>query len=152
MAIGDITTYPDNEAKSIVLLASVTATNSPPSGASAGLAISDISNLFNFMPSEAGLLLYSTAGSGTMTCTARLWGYHPIGEGMWFPMGAGADATKGVINATVAMGETAADKIRHMETVALPGFVSRLYLEVTAIGGTSTAVTAELVVRRAYPQ
>ena len=152
MAIGDITTYPDNEAKSIVLLASVTATNSPPSGASAGLAITDISNLYNFMPSEAGLLLYSTAGSGTMTCTARLWGYHP-GPAAWFPLGTGADATKGTINAASTLDETAADKLRHLEPLALLGIAgSRLYLEITAIGGTSTAVTAEIVVRRSYPQ
>jgi len=152
MALGDVTTYPSGETKSIVLLASVTATNSPPSGAAAGLAITDISNLYNFMPSEAGLLLYSTAGSGTMTCTARLWGYHP-GPGMWFPLGAGADSTKGVINATAAIGESGTDVLRHCETVSLIGIVgSRLYLEITAIGGTSTAITAELVVRRAYPQ
>jgi len=153
MALGDVTTYPDGSTKSIVLLASVTATNSPPSGAAAGLAISDISNLFNFMPSEAGLLLYSTAGSGTMTCTARLWGYHPIGDGMWFPLGTGSASTKGTINAASTLDETAADKLRHLEPLALLGVAgSRLYLEITAIGGTSTAVTAEIVVRRSYPQ
>jgi hypothetical protein len=152
MALGDVTTYPSGETKSIVLLASTIAANSPPSGAAAGLAMSDVAALFGFMPSEAGLLLYSTAGSGTMTCTARLWGYHP-GPAAWFPLGAGAASTKGVINATAAIGESGTDVIRHAETVALPGLAgSRLYLEITAIEGTSTAVTAELVVRRAYPQ
>jgi hypothetical protein len=152
MALGTVTAYPDQESKSIVILAPVTATNSPPSGASAGIATTEISNLFNFMPSDAALLLYSTAGSGTMTATARLWGYHPSAAD-WFPIGTGAAATKGQINAVSTLDETGADKIRHCELLALAGLIgSRLYIEITAIGGTSTAVTAELVVRRAYPQ
>ena len=147
MAIGDVTTYGGKETKAIELLASATATNSPPSGASAGLATKALLRLFGGMPSVCTLLLYSTAGSGTMTVTCRLWGYSEAGT-VWTPMGFGADSTKGVINAVSAIGETVTDGIRHSETVSLPGHFSRLYLEITAIGGTATAVTAQLVARR----
>ena len=152
MAIGATYEYGDGHTMSICLLASTIATNSPPTGATDGLSLDAVYRLFNFMPSEAGLLLYSTAGSGTMTCTARLWGYHP-GPAAWFPLGTGADATKGTINAATATGESGTDVIRHCEPMALLGVAgSRLYLEITAIGGTETAVTAEIVVRRSYPQ
>lgn len=150
MAIGTVTTYTGDAVKAVVLLSGATATNSPPSGASAGLAISDISNLFNFMPNEIGLLVYSTAGSGTMTATIRLWSYHDVASD-WFPLGTGADGTKGTINAGTATGETGTDEIRHQEILSLGGLVgSRLYAEVTAIGGTSTAVSVALVVRQGY--
>jgi hypothetical protein len=150
MALGDVTTYPGGAAKSIVVLASATATNSAPSGASAGIAVADIANLFNQMPVEAALLVYSTAGSGTMTATFRLWGYHP-GPAAWFPIGTGTDALKGVINEETALGETGANAIAHCEPIALLGVIgSRLYVEITAIGGTSTAVEAAIVVRRGY--
>lgn len=152
MAIGTVTSYTNPDIKSIVLLASTTAANNPPSGSgnTVGLFMADVYNIFSQMPTELTLMLYSTAGSGTMSVSARLWGYTPANGGMWFPMGIGADATKGMINAGSAMGETAADKIRHTETISLPGHFERLYLEITAISGTSTAVTAELVLRRSY--
>lgn len=152
MALGDITDYPDGTTKSLVVLASATAANGAPSGAAAGIAIHEISNLFNFMPSEVGLLVYSTAGSGTMTCSIRVWAYHP-GPGDWFPLGTGADGTKGLINAGSTIGETASDKIRHLETLTLPGIAgSRLYFEIVSIGGTGTAVEVALVARRGYPR
>ena len=149
MAIGDTTAYPTGDTIAIELLASATAANSPPSGSSAGLAVSDIVALFNYAPDDVTLLLFSTAGSATMTVTARLWGYHPIGAGYWCPLGTGADADKGKINAGAAIGETGADTIRHSEVISLVGIAgTRIYLEITNIGGTSTAVEAHLVVRR----
>jgi hypothetical protein len=150
MALGDVTLHSGGEVADIELLASATATNSPPSGASAGIDTGDILRVFNTMPGTATLVLYSTAGSGTMTVTGRLWGYSSVGAGFWVPMGFGADATKGVINAASAIGETGTDTIRHAETVSLLGHFERLYFEITAIGGTSTAVTVKLVIRRGY--
>lgn len=147
MALGDVTeSVPD--LVEIEALASATATNSPPAGASAGLAVDAIkSALKGYVPGTMSLLIYSTAGSGTMTVTCRLWGYVP-GAAVWVPLGPGGDATKGVINEGQAIGETGTDTIRHMEPVDLPGHVARLYVEVTAIGGTATAVTGKLVARR----
>lgn len=150
MAIGAITDYSGGEVKAVELLASATATNGVPSGATAGLDLSILQGLFGKMPADVTLLIYSTAGSGTMTGTFRIWGYNEAGS-VWTPMGPGADSTKGVINLTAAIGETGADKIRHSETISLIGHFSRLYLEITAIGGTSTAVTGQLVARRGYP-
>lgn len=147
-AIGDVTAVAGGgDVKAVELLASATATNSPPSGASAGLALGSLTQ-YGVAPESAVLAIASTAGSGTMTATFRVWGYLPVGGGIWVPLGPGADSTKGVVNLETAIGETGADTIRHSEVIENLGMFSRLYLEITAIGGTSTAVTAWLVVRR----
>lgn len=125
------------------ILEGATATNSAPSGSSAGLAIpkADIWPL----PSQAVVIVRSTAGSGTMTATIKLWGYSTVAA-QWFPLGIGADALKGVMDAGSALGETGADVIRHAEIVAGLFSFDRLYAEVTAIGGTSTAVNVEVLI------
>ena len=145
MALGDTTEVrPDLWA--FELLASATATNSPPSGASAGLDVGVIVGKLGFLPPQMGIVLASTAGSATMTATVRLWGYLPtIGSGLWLPMGTGTDSLKGVLNDGTAIGETGTDTIRHFEVVNFPSLVARFYLEITAIGGTSTAVTSWLI-------
>ena len=146
-AVGDVTAVNGGEAKAIELLAATTATNSPPSGGSAGLSVNELRQ-YGQLPDRAVLALASTAGSGTMTVTCRLWGHLPTASGIWVPLGPGADATKGQINSVAAIGETGADTIRHSEVIENLALFDRLYLEVTAIGGTSTSVTAWLVVRR----
>jgi hypothetical protein len=147
-AIGTFTNL-DQKTYAIELLATTTATNSPPSGASAGLATSSILDYFGSIPDPMTLLLESTAGSGTMTVTAKLWGYTPLDGGTWVPLGTGGDTTKGIINAGAAIGETTSDRILHAEPFQLTGSFQRYYLEITAIGGTSTAVKAYLLARRA---
>lgn len=145
MAIGDVTTIIPGELAKIELLASVTATNGAPSGGSAGLECNAL-RIFGRIPSTVAIEIVSTAGSGTMTATYRLWGY---GGTNWFPLGNSATATtKGVLNSGNADGEVAADLIRHLEPVNYPAFCTRLYLEITAIGGTSTAVTGFVRVAR----
>jgi len=120
-----------------VLLTAATATNGAPSGATAGVAITQ--------PCDRGLfMLKSTAGSGTMTVTIKLWGYNPT-LATWAPLGVHATAaTKGILNGGNAIGETGTDLIAHMEEIFGLMRVSRVYAEVFAIGGTSTAVSAWL--------
>jgi hypothetical protein len=144
MAIGDIVTVDSTGVFSFELLASAAATNSPPSGSSAGLALSTIVGRLGALPSQMTLIVRSTAGSGTMTATLKLWGYSPVAAD-WFPLGTGTDALKGTINVAAAIGETSADKIRHSELIYTPCHFTRVYMEITAIGGTSTAITGELV-------
>jgi hypothetical protein len=145
-AIGDVTAM-SGDARVIEMLSSATAVNSPPAGASAGISVNDLS-IFGIPPARMVLAIASTAGSGTMTATFRLWGYLPVGGGLWVPLGPGGDTAKGVLNLEAAIGETSADSIRHAEVIENPGMFQRLYLEITAIGGTATAVTAWFVVRR----
>jgi len=140
MALGDITG--SGHLHTIELLASATGTNSPPSGAAAGIDVSTIITVGR--PQKCSFLLASTAGSATMTVTVRLFGYHPA-TSSWHPLGTGTGAAKGILNAGAAIDEgPVADKIRHAEPLDLPVHFSRLYLEITAIGGTATAVTAYL--------
>lgn len=146
MAIGDITTSGARSQFTIELLASATATNSVPSGASAGLAMETLYTQAGGIPSTLTLIVRSTAGSGTMTATVRLWGYQ-ASSGVWFPLGTGTGSDKGKINVAAALDETSADLIRHAEPIYTPEHFTRLYLEITAIGGTSTAITGELIAR-----
>jgi len=139
MAIADITELvPD--LKAIEVLASATATNSAPSGASAGLDMNVVSGAFGKIPSTMTARIASTAGSATMTVTIRIWGYQ--GTLGWAPLG--------YLNGGSAIAETSADSIQYAEPLELPGHFSRIYFEITAIGGTDTAVTGYLVARRQY--
>lgn len=139
MAIGAITELvPD--LKSVEVLASAIATNSPPSGASAGLDMNVVSGAFGGIPSVMTARISSTAGSATMTVTIRVWGYQ----------GALGWAAIGYLNGGAAIAETSADSIQYVEPLDLPGHFSRIYFEITAIGGTDTAVTGYLIGRRAY--
>ncbi len=140
MALGGVTDSGLSE--TIEILASATATNSEPSGAAAGIAINDIEKPW---PEYFGFICVSTAGSATMTATLRLWGYHPVAA-VWMPVGPGTGTTAGQLNGGVALTEVQADRLAHSETIhrsALQHF-SRLYVEIEAIGGTSTAITCYL--------
>jgi hypothetical protein len=156
MALGDITTI-EGDLVAIELLASATATNSPPAAATAGLSMDEAKAAFGgIIPDDISLVVMSTAGSATMSITLKLWGEFgtlgSIASGAWAPLGIGGDTTKGIINGGSAIGETASDVIRHAEPISWPAHCQRLYLEITAIGGTSTAVTAWLVARKRYGQ
>lgn len=154
MALGDVTTVaPDLIA--VEVLASATATNSPPASATAGLPMTTLIDAFSGrLPANLSFVACSTAGSATMTATFRAWlmfgTLASLSNGLWAPAGAGTDALKGVLNAGVACGETSSDAIRHCEPIELTGHASRLYVEVTAIGGTNTAVTCFVVGRKNY--
>lgn len=156
MAIGDVTTIAGSDTLiAIEVLASETAVNSPPANATAGIAVRDIISAFGGqMPQDLSLVVVSTAGSGTMTVTIRQWlmfgTLGSISAGAWCPAGPGGDATKGVINAGAAIGETGSNTIRHCEVVTFTAHASRLYFEITAIGGTGTAVTVFLVGRKGH--
>ncbi len=131
----------------VELLASATATSAVPSAATDGLDTNVIKSLIGCIPERMRICLASTAGSATMTVTTRLWGYFGATAG-WAPMGTGTDANKGVLNGAVATAEVDTDTIRHSEEFQGLGLAARLYLQVTAIGGTSTAVTGWIVAGR----
>lgn len=121
----------------VTLLSAATATNSAPSNTTTGVALP-------FVTDYATVLLYSTAGSGTMTVTCKLWGYN-LQLAQWFPLGTNATATsKGLLNEANAITETGTDTIAHAEQIQGLRAFQHVYLEITAIGGTSTAVSAVL--------
>lgn len=155
MAIGAITTI-EGDLTAIEILASAITTNNPPASLTAGVSVDVIKSAFgSIVPDDLSLVVLSTAGSGTMTVTLRLWGKWGTlagltSAGAWTPLGTGADSTKGIINGGVAIGETGSNTIRHAEPVSLTAHMERLYVEITAIGGTDTAITVFLVGRKRY--
>ena len=139
----------------IRILEAATATNSPPATyAGAGV---DIGAIFDSLyggagrPSEGHLVTHTSAGSGTMTATMKAWagylGLGTSGAGKYVAAGPGAAATAGVRNGGAAFDEHASDVIARTETVYFDKVTPRKwYEEVTAIGGTSTAITVDLLV------
>lgn len=127
----------------LTLLTAATATNGAPTLVTEGVSLSAA----GVMGDRGRLYVYSTAGSVTMTVTIRLWGYSAV-SATWHPLGTGADADKGKINAAVACGETSTDFIAHSEVVEGLESIERIYAEIAAIGGTATAISAALIARR----
>lgn len=125
--------------RSTELLAAATATNSAPTVVTDGVAIPSGAH-------RAALRLISTAGSGTMTVTIRMWGWDPEST-KWLPLSIGADSaegdtvnTSGWMNGGNAVVEVAANSLQHYETLEDLGHFARLYAQIVAIGGTATAV------------
>lgn len=132
------------------LLNAATATNSPPSGATAGVSLKGKTHgkppeyRWNHYPTGV-ILVKSTAGSGVMTATLRVWCYSPI-TAAWHPLGINATMSlRGVLDDGTALTEDGADVLVHAERVSGLGAFTSIYLEVVAIGGVSTAVSAYLV-------
>ncbi len=123
---------------SIQLLSAVTATNSPPTAATDGVDV----KASGILRDEAYVLVKSTDGSGTMTVTVKLWGWYDT-VSAWAPLGIGS--TKGVLNDGTAIAEETADNIVHVESLSGLTQLQRVYAEITAIGGTSTAIDVFLV-------
>lgn len=153
MAIGSVSSSGDQI--TVELLASATTTSSDPTLATDGLAIANIRAAFSgVMPDVMTLSVTSTTGSGTITFQGRVWGYisNGLAAAVWVPIGAGGDTTKGLLNGGVTIGESGTDMIRHAEQVYLLGHFSRIYLQVTTLGGTSPAVIGLLHGLVNYPR
>jgi hypothetical protein len=137
------------------LLAAATAINFPPSGATAGVALRGTqpgkTQKYTWYHQPSGVIqVYSTAGSATMTVTVKLWGYG-VHSAKWHPLGSSTtEADRGKLNNQSAIDEDVADELVHAEPITGLGAFSRIYAEITAIGGTSTAVTVLLVESDGY--
>jgi hypothetical protein len=135
------------------IVTGATANSAVPSAATAGVSIwrgrgeprqLDLGLLDTC--NTANIVVWSTAGTGVLTVTVRLW-FYSSHTGKWHPFGAGADGTKGTINAGNAMGETDADIVAHTEVIKdFQGF-DRVYAQILAIGGTSTAISVAFVAK-----
>lgn len=120
------------------ILEGATATNSPPSGASAGRPITDLPAADfggKYEAVSVPVEVVSTAGSATMTVTVDIWGYDSI-EAVWFNLGR--------LNAGSAIAETGTDVIRYVEILDNLFDWDRLYAEIVAIGGTATAINVNI--------
>lgn len=137
----------------IRLLEAATATNSPPATyAGAGI---DIGAIFDNMygtkgwPSSVGLLVHTSAGSGTITATVKLWagvlGVGASGAGVYVSASPGSATLAGVLNGGAAFDEHATDIIHRLDIIQLPRLCQKMYAEITAIGGTATAVSVDLI-------
>lgn len=97
-------------------------------------------------PDAATVSIYETTGSGTMTIAyARLWLYTSSSQKA-FPAGTGADATKGYLGGGAAgvLGETGANRVRHMEPLVFPGQCDGINIELGTYGDASQRHTVEI--------
>jgi len=119
-------------------LGSGATTKAAPTAATDGAAIPQGVN-------QALILLKSTAGSGTMTASVRLWGYsqtsavwHMLGTGT----GAGASNTAGLLNTGSPIEESpTANTLRHAELINGLLRFDRIDYEIVSLGGSGTAVS-----------
>lgn len=101
------------------------------------------------VPDKGHIVIYSTAGSGTMTLSAtRLFLAHSQGASaaVGGPYGVGADATKGMLNNGAGFAEDSgvADKIYHREEITGLACADGIAVQLGAITGTATAIQVEL--------
>lgn len=158
-AVGDVT-FDQNASRAVCLMTAQTTTTAVPTLATQGVPSFQIATAAPLgtpkgafdparPPLASTLMVSSSAGSGTMTATLRLWGY-VAAIGAWVPVSSNPnDITKsGFIYNGVAIPENTADQISYSETLLNLGHYDRLYLQCSAIGGTATAIEAWLVSAR----
>ena len=91
------------------------------------------------------LSLWNDAGTGTISLSyARLWVWHPAAA-RWFPLGNGADTTKGYVNDGTALGESAANQVLHTEVLRGLGAFTRVAVELGTVGGTAVTWCCDLI-------
>lgn len=146
MATGVQTTN-STRLRTVRLVESATTANGAPSGAPTATPSGTVGFLLAtgpFVQTSCTVRIYETAGSGTMAMTyARAWGYN-VASSKYYPLGTGADATKGYLNGGAAFGETGANELRHAEPLLLPNHLDGIYIELGVISGTNTALSVEL--------
>lgn len=144
MALGDATDIVVGQSYAVEILASATAANGIPSGTN-GVEMNALRSL-GAVPDRLRLGVKSTAGSGTMTVTLRAW--FRFGSTIGWMVGQAIEASSATRQTAVALAETGADSIAYTEVISVPGAADRIYLEIVAIAGTSTAVTGYAFVAR----
>ena len=141
MALGDVTSTIDNGPYIVELLASATAANGIPSGASAGISC-DLIRRQAVQHDAIRVAIKSTAGSATMVVKCTVW----LRAGaIWFvakPLAASSAAPQ----TPVDIAENSADALNYSEIVTGLGGADRIYLEIVSIGGTSPAITGYALV------
>lgn len=138
------------------LIDGATTTTSVPSGAPTATPADGVgfafATLMGIVSPTAELRVRSTAGSGAMDVTVKMWGYS-VESGTWAPLGTGTGAAKGIVNGGAVIDEgPVADTIRHSEPIAYLHHLDGIYAQITAINGTSTAVTVEIALPRTNRQ
>lgn len=150
-----------NNVDVIVLLAAETAANTialaPPVLSSTPTNVqhydlTDYKAQVGPVPDKGHIVIYSTAGSGTMTLGAtRVFLAHKGGSvavsGSLVksgPYGVGADATKGMLNNGASFGETGSDVLYHREEITGLSCADGIAVQLGAFGGTNPAYQVEL--------
>lgn len=144
-----------NAKRSICLMVAQAATNAAPSAATAGVSSYPIAQSLNadtgafytgVSPDESVLQLFTTAGTGTVTGTFVLWGFLAAGSaGVNGPNG-GSGIWVQIATLSAFSGTAPASAVQNMPYL---GAYDRLYLQCTALTGTSAAFEAWLTTARA---
>ncbi len=141
MALAAVTDTVAGSSFAVELLASAIAANGIPT-TTAGIPTSLLCLGGGSVPDKIRVGVRSTAGTGTMTVTLRVW---LRAAGFWF-RAKDLHASSAAPGAAVAIAETSADAIQYSEEVSGIACADRIYLEITVIAGTNTAVTGYALV------
>jgi hypothetical protein len=154
--VGDIIRVGDWAA--VCLLVGVTQDSEAPapSALADGVSVNTLLEAFGGrIPEDVMLVLASRSGSGTLSGSWRLWeGFGTLAgrhaTGLWCPADIGPDATKGIINAGSAIGESLSDKVRHCERINVTAAALSVALQGTGIVGTSPVFDAWITGRKGH--
>lgn len=154
-AVGTVTNS-GNAKRSICAMVAQAATNAAPASATAGVPSYPIAGLpvdngafySGVAPDESVLSLWSSAGSGAISGTFILWGFLAAGSaGVSGPNGgAGQWVQIATINSGAISGTA---PLTFSQNLPYLGAYDRLYLQCSAISGTSAAFEAWLTTFRA---
>lgn len=127
----------------IALNSGVAAANGAPTLATQGFALRGATVRIDKQLRDKVMLdpvigIKSTAGSGVMTVTVRVWGYS-TDQATWY-------AYKN-LNAGAAIAETGNDTINYAEACDGLGHFDRVYVEVVALAGTTPSFDCFLFIR-----
>ncbi len=149
MALGTVEDLDGGNVKQICILFAETTNNGTPMAASdpltAGISTNKIRAAFGgSIPDMCKLVVKSTAGSGVMVVTLRLWEMNGLAATDWGFSGSGTGAAAGYLNNGVAYAETSTNQINRSEPVYGLNATHRIYVQTEAIGGTATAISVFL--------
>ncbi len=114
----------------LMTILSAATSSASPSGT--GYGDSTLGCAIPYLADQVTILLRSTAGSGAMTASIRLWGY-AIKDAKWYNFG--------LLNSGTDIAEADTDYLSYVETIGGLRRFSRLYAEIESLGGSGTAVT-----------
>jgi hypothetical protein len=150
MPVSDV--FATGSKKAIVLLENAAANTGAPTLATQGVPVNPDSG-FGFTPAdtahgfagrdarESTLLIYGACTAAqVLTGTFTLWGYLAA-SGKWYEI----PVAGGTRVAPIALPETDADVVTHVERFQNLGHFDRIFLELAAIGGAGASFSAHLV-------
>lgn len=125
-----------------------------PSGATAGLDMSEVAtNVQGGVEDVGAIVISKAAGSSVSIASARAFGFfaereNGAGPNGWGPLGTGSTSGRGLLNGGAAIDEVDSNAILLIEQVFGLWLPDRIGVALGAIGGSDPSVNVDIVFRK----